>query len=446
MMTYERMLLAALAAGCATLAQAGVSEEEAKQVGTTLTPFGAEVAGNQEGSIPESKGGLTAPPANYVKGSNIRPDPFPNEKPLFSITAANMDKYGDKLSNGVKAMLKKTPSFRIDVYPTHRTVAYPETMLDNSIKNATRCKTAENGLALIPACRGGTPFPIPKTGQEVMWNLITQYVGNTEFRAKTNYVDASGRVVQTADFNGYKEQSFYNANTADPKVLSYNRGDQLASRNAGNASFLIDYIDPVDMPKKAYSYSPGQRRVRLAPDFAYDTPSDSSGGVQLYDEINMFSGKMDRFDFKLVGKREIFMPYNNYKLATGKLADILKPGNINPDMNRWELHRVWVVEATLKPGSRHVYSKRIFYVDEDLAGAMSENYDAAGKLWRVVMSHPIMAYDVPAPIAQVVAHMDLVSGIYVLISHTGEDGGVKFVRPKPASFWTQSGLSATSVR
>ena len=111
MMTFARMLLAALAAGCATLAQAAVSEGEAKQLESTLTPFGAEVAGNKDGSIPEYKGGLTTPPASFANGSNVRPDPFPNEKPLFSITAANMDKYGDKVTNGVKAMLKKTPSF-----------------------------------------------------------------------------------------------------------------------------------------------------------------------------------------------------------------------------------------------------------------------------------------------------------------------------------------------
>ena len=112
MMTYERMLLAALAAGCATLAQAGVSEEEAKQVGTTLTPFGAEVAGNKEGSIPEYKGGLTAPPANYVKGSNIRPDPFPNEKPLFSITVAERNKMGvwQNWGSALNACATLTPS------------------------------------------------------------------------------------------------------------------------------------------------------------------------------------------------------------------------------------------------------------------------------------------------------------------------------------------------
>lgn len=440
------MVVAAAAACCNSPAQAAVSEQEAKQLESRLTAFGAEAAANKEGTIPAYSGGLTTPPANFVKGTTLRPDPFPGEKPLYSINASNMEKYGDKLTDGIKGMLKKTPSFRIDVYPSHRTVAYPQELLNNAVKNATRCKTAEEGLAIIEACRGGTPFPIPKTGHEVMWNHITRYVGNTEFRAKTNYVDASGRVIQTADFYGYQEMPYYNPSAADPKVMIYYRGDQLSARNAGNSTFFADHLNPVETGRRVYAYSPGQRRVRVAPDFAYDTPSDSSGGVQLYDEVNVFSGKMDRFDFKLIGKREVFMPYNNYKLYNGKLADILKPNNINPDMNRWELHRVWVVEATVKPGKRHVYSKRIFYIDEDLGGAMADNFDASGKLWRVVMSYVAPAYDVPASGSNVYAHMDLISGIYVYITHTGESGGIKFVPPKPSSFWTPAGLSAGAVR
>jgi hypothetical protein len=83
-------------------------------------------------------------------------------------------------------------------------------VLDNSIKNATRCKTIEDGIGLDPACYGGVPFPIPKAGIEAMWNVQAHFNGvAVEFRAKTNYVDATGRVVQSADFNGYTESPYY---------------------------------------------------------------------------------------------------------------------------------------------------------------------------------------------------------------------------------------------
>ncbi len=452
-MTGHARIFAAVTLGIAaaytSVSHAAVSADEAKQLGTTLTPFGAEKAGNKEGTIPEYNGGLTTPPAGFVPGPGPkpRPDPFPNDKPLYSIDAKNMDKYADKLTEGAKAMMTKHPGFRIDVYPTRRTVAYPQFVLDNTVKNATRCKTVDEGLAIVPECAGGIAFPIPKTGYEVMWNYMTRWIGGTvEFRAKTIYVEPSGKVVETADFNAFTDQPYYDDARKGTGALLYSRGDQLQARSAGNATIVIDYINPVDNGRRAWSYSPGQRRVRVAPDFAYDTPTDGSGGVQLYDEINIFSGKMDRFDFKLAGKKEVFIPYNSYRLHTGKLADVAKPGFINPDLNRWELHRAWVVEATLKPGKRHVYSKRVFYVDEDGGTIVADNYDATGKLWRTVMNHPAPLYDVPATTQNPVAHYDLINGYYVLLSHTGDTGGVNVRKPRPSSFWTPDSLASTGIR
>ena len=98
-------------------ASAQVSPQEAQQLKTTLTPLGAEKAGNEEGSIPAWTGGMCTVPPGYWHGTR-RGDPFANEKPLFSITAQNMDKYADKLTDGTKAMLKRYPNtFRVDVYP-----------------------------------------------------------------------------------------------------------------------------------------------------------------------------------------------------------------------------------------------------------------------------------------------------------------------------------------
>ena len=354
-----------------------VSEDEAKQLGTTLTLFGAEKAGNKEGTIPEYTGGLTSPPASYKNGNGIRPDPFPEDKPLYSIDSKNMDQYADKLSDGTKALLKKYPSFRIDVYPTRRTVAFPKTVLDNTVKNATRCKTIEDGLAIVEECRGGMPFPIPKDGHEVMWNHLIRFQGYWyDFKARTYYVDSSGRVVLADEFTAAQEWPYYiERREVHGRVLPGSVG-QAADALGGRDQHVLRLLEPGADGTPRMDVSPGQRRVRVAPDFTYDTPTDSSGGIETFDDIQLFSGKMDRYDFKLVGKKEIIMPYNMYKANyETKAEDLLKPNHANPDKIRWELHRAWVVEATLKPGKRHIYSKRVFYWDEDWGGGVVDLYD-----------------------------------------------------------------------
>src|SRR5262245_49512754 len=148
----NKLMQALISAGVIALhaggAFAAVSAEEAKQLGTTLTVFGAEKAGNKDGTIPAYTGGLTTPPAGFNKASGIRPDPYADEKPVFSIDAKNMDQHADKLTEGTKALMKKFPSYRIDVYPTHRTVAYPELVLDATLKNAVNAKTVADGVGL----------------------------------------------------------------------------------------------------------------------------------------------------------------------------------------------------------------------------------------------------------------------------------------------------------
>lgn len=153
---------------------AATTVEKAAQLKSTLTPFGAERAGNADGSIPAWDGGYTTPIPGTVPGQSA-PDPFAADKPLFSITANNMAQYADKLTDGTKALLKKYPdTFRVDVFPTRRTAAAPQRVYDGTFANATRCKLLDGGdTGLIPEakfCAGGVPFPIPNNGSEAMWN------------------------------------------------------------------------------------------------------------------------------------------------------------------------------------------------------------------------------------------------------------------------------------
>src|SRR5216117_2538075 len=87
---------------------AAVSPDEAAKIKTTLTPMGAEKAGNADGSIPAWTGGLTKDVAG-AKFGDVPADPFPGEKPVLQITTRNAAQYADKLSEGTKALLAKYP-------------------------------------------------------------------------------------------------------------------------------------------------------------------------------------------------------------------------------------------------------------------------------------------------------------------------------------------------
>ena len=461
MMKFSKFLTAASVATLLTsigggAAWAGVSVEEAKQLGRNLTLWGAEKAGNKEGTIPEYTGGLptsTSPPG-FVKGSGKWPNPFADEKPLVSITAQNMDKYADKLSEASKVLLKRYPTYRIDVYPSHRTVNPPKHFLDATLRNATAASATNNGLS-IEGAAGGTPFPIPKTGYEVMWNHMTRWTATAYLmKFQQYYLDSNGRRVLGADYDG----SFNypgNAPGMTPDQFKKNGGWYFESaynavsppRVLGDCTLIRDNLDPVDSIRKAYQYSASTRRVRLAPDVAYDTPVTSMGGVPAWDESGLFLGKMDRFDFKLVGKKEMYIPYNNYDALYNTAPEKLYlDKHINPDILRWELHRVWVVEATLKPGLRHIYTKRMFYIDEDYVGAgASDEWDAGGKLYKGAFTVNAVSYDSGAVANFPYMVYDLATGSYTLGAFMGGRGGF-WPREQlwPANTFTPDGLVARS--
>lgn len=415
-------LVWAVVTAFSTQALAAVTAEEAKQLGTTLTKFGAIKAGNKEGTIPEYTGGLTTAPAGFEAGSGFWADPFKDEKPILRIDAKNYQQYADKLSAGQQELFKKHADFYMDVYPTHRTAAFPERILDNTVRNATGCKVAKDGLVVEEACRGGLPFPIPKTGYEVMWNQQLRYKADTTTKSSRSWVvDSNGKVVMTAQQKTLEETPYYHEDLdgRDPQLYwrTYSV-TQAPIRKAGEATGLMDFLDPTEKPRRAWSYTPGQRRIKLAPEFAYDTPVASMGGVTLFDELFVFSGQMDRFDFKLVGKKEMYLPYNAYKLYFGcGVEEQFMDKFPNPACWRWELHRVWVVEATLKPNFRHVYAKRTYYFDEDTYGAgLYDAFDQNGQLYRSIFNSMVQLYDVKAPYTVKNVVHDFNKGMYALVN------------------------------
>ncbi len=442
------LIVAGLTLAYATAALGAVSAEEAKKLGATLTAIGAEKGGNADGSIPPYTGGLTTAPASYKAGSGVRPSPYADEKPLFSITAKNMDQYASKLTEGSKALLKKYPTYRMDVYKTHRTVALPKHVLDATIKNAVTAQTANGGLSVRNA-KGGIPFPIPKDGYEAMWNHLLAYKGEAyEIRYKYYNVDAAARRTLATEGIVIQEYPYYfRDNPSKETYLMVNVNYLAPARRAGESMMLKDPLNMAEAGRRAWQYLPGQRRVKLAPDVAFDTPDPGAAGMTTYDDNFLYNGSMERYTMKLIGKKEVYVQYNSYKTNyLAKADELTMPKHVNPDCVRWELHRVWVVEATLKPGKRHIYAKRTFYLDEDSwLGLATESYDARGQLFRTQFAGLTHGYDVMAPYNELMISYDLIAGVYKFGTEA-EGGYIRYNKPRPASFWNPENMAGSGVR
>ena len=433
----------------AAAAQAAVTADEAAKLKTTLTPFGAERAGNADGSIPAWTGGYTTPMPGFVNGGR-RGDPFAAEKPLYSINAANLAQHAGKLSEGTQALIKKYPqSFRVDVYKTHRTAAAPQWVYDNTFKNAT---TARMDGMTVKGAFGGIPFPLAKTGEEMMTNHLLRWRGEawqTNFRGYLG--TASGQRVLSVEAIGDFQMPYYAAGAADKFS-----GDFWTVRvtNSGppvRAGEMITGRENVEHDKTAaWVYLTGQRRVRKLPNACCDTPSPSSSGVASFDETDVFTGRTDRYDWKVVGKQELLIPYNSNRLHTPKTdAEVLLANHLNPDHVRWELHRVWVVEATLRAGQRHQAPKSRYYLDEDTwIAVIGDRWDANGQLWKTLWSHPVVMPELPATTPQQQwGFNDLISGAWYASGVVNErPQHYRIVPRRPDSFFTPEAMAGEGVR
>jgi len=436
--------------------------DKVKQLGTTLTPWGAEIAGNKDSTIPAYTGGLKEPPAGYNPKSGKWVDPYAADKPLFSIDQKNMAQYADKLTPGAQEMLKRWPTYRIDIYPTRR--GYPQMSKERAEatrKNATNpeCKTTADGVGIV-GCWGGTPFPIPSNGNEVMWNSLLRERPVLANDAATNYViDSSGSQSAPQDYYGFGDSAYWDG-TETPYTgggAHYYRSLTITTspaRDAGGKILLWYPLRYDTDDQRTWSYTTGQRRTRLAPEFAYDTPITALGGVLYFDEAAMFSGRMDRFNYKLVGKREMYVPYNAVKATWSPPEVAIGKQFVNPDVMRWELHRVWVVEATLKSGARHAASKRNYYVDEDSWTIMaSEGFDQSGKIFRVLLNHSSPNYSGSGGVADfqsAIQAYDLARGAYTVVSHHGKPNASYSTEPTRSAAFKSSmspeAMAAAGVR
>jgi hypothetical protein len=455
MITFARLTVLALA--CAMLgvpmARAAVSADEAAKLKTTLTPLGGERAGNKDGTIPPWEGGYPID-ASY-KSASIA-DLFAKDKPLFTITPQNVAQYADKLTDGTQGLLKRYPSFKVEVYPTRRTAAAPQWVYDNTFKNATRTTIDPSGeLGPFPkGGYGGIPFPIPKTGEEALWNHLLRWqtpgyqtvpslvrvtpegraimVSENVAQTKVPYYDPSGSLEQWEGSGS--EMLIRRVATSGPPLRA---GEMLLQRNKTD-----------DVKSQTWVYLTGQRRVRRLPLSCCDVPSPVAGGILNFDEVEVYGSSIGRYDWKLMGKREMYVPYNtnHYHQATS-LEQLMGASTINPEFLRFELHRVWIVEGTLKPGQRHVAPRVRLYLDEDTwIATAGERWDAQGQLYKVTYNLTTVMPSVPATMVLGYISYDLIGGGYFASAYLNRDRQVDFTVALPNRMFTPEALSGEGVR
>ena len=424
------LFLAALAV--TSQIHAELEPSDIARLGQDLTPVGAIRAGNAEGTIPAWEGGITTPPAGYEPGMH-HPDPFAGDTILYTVTAANMAQYESILTEGHKALLSTYPdTYKLPVYPTRRSASLPQRIYDATKATAATARITGDGAGLAGAAIG-IPFPIPSNGMEAIWNHLCRFRGDSAMRYVAQAApqrNGSYTLVQFEDeflFNysipGQTPEGLDN-------VLAYFKQSVLApARLAGSILLVHETMDQIREPRKAWTYNVGQRRVRRAPQVAYDNPGTAADNMRTSDQFDMFTGAIDRYNWTLVGRQEMLVPYNSYKLHSDSVSveSIITPLHINQDLTRYELHRVWVVEADLKDGIRHIYPKRRFYIDEDSWQILAvDQYDDRGEIWRVSEGHGINYYEVPVYWTTLEVHIDLKDGRYLAIGMDNENEMYQF--------------------
>ena len=328
----------------------------------------------------------------------------------------------------------------------------PQRIYDATEEFAPTATLVNEGSGVEGVIRG-IPFPVPQNGLEVIWNHLLRYRGDAAVRYIAQAAPQRSGSYSLVEF---EDEFWFNYARADLKpaelentIIYFKQAVLAPARLAGTILLAHETLDQVKEPRSAWVYNAGQRRVRRAPQVAYDNPGTASDGMRTSDQFDMFNGAPDRYNWELAGKREMIVPYNSYQLHSDhvRYKDILQPLHINQDLARYETHRVWVVEARLKEGASHIYSRRTFYVDEDSWQILAvDQYDARGQLWRASEAHCINYYEVPVFWSTLEVHTDLLAGRYLAIGLDNESRMYDFGIQRNASDYSPGALRRSGVR
>ena len=415
----------------AAAAEAKVPQAQANRLGRDLTPMGSEKAGNANGSIPVWSGGLSSIPPNvkWISGQGQHANPFTKDKVLFTITPKNKKRYGKLLTDGYKELLDAySSSFTMPVYKTRRSCGLPAFVYKANKRNALVGTLIGGGNGVSESIMG-TPFPIPNSALEIIWNHTLRYRSFKATREFTAIAPTRGgsftpTTVQDEAILQWSDPAAKRAEDLDNISIYYIAHTIAPARRAGSVILVHETLNRAKDARKAWQYSPGTRRVRRAPNIAYDNPGTNSDGLTTSDSFDGYNGAPDRYNWKILGKSEKYIAYNNYRSALAPIRKLVSSRHLNQDYARYERHRVWTIEARLKPTARHVYSRRVKHLDEDAWRiATSELYDGRGELWRVQEMLQVQFYEVPLCGGAGEIVYDLQSGRYVgLALRNGTDG------------------------
>lgn len=417
---------------CFTLGTTSALAQSAK-----VNALGAEMAANAAGTIPEWTGGLTKAPAGFDPKKGYA-DPFASEKPLFVINQSNLAQHEKFLPAGQIALIKRYPNYTIPVYKTHRTAAFSPEMMMSIDMEGNKPKLAHGGLAVEGVQSTSVPFPEPKNGLEAVWNTLLRRPAQTLRSHTASFVAGNGS--RPVVFASSQTIAWAPAiGKAGSNLLFALIGESTKpSAQSGEALLVLDTLNFKDDARNAWIVNSGQRRVLRAPELVHAAPAGNSDALRTVDDIYGFNGSPERFDWKLLGKREMYIPYNNYKLSDKSLKydNMINDAFLKPELTRFELHRVWVIEGTLKPGAEHIYSKRTMYVDEDSwYVALMDQYDTKGELWRIKMLYLMQAYDAPGLYTSGEVQHDLNARKSVFSAFQNEEPATEFNVPvKPGEF------------
>lgn len=423
------------------------TEDNIARLGNDLTPMGSIRAGNADGTIPAWDGGITRDdwPAGYQPGDR-HPDPFADDEPLFTITADNYREYADRLGAGQIALFERYPdTYYMKVYPTHRSASFPQRIYEATIDNAATGRLVANGEGVEDVYEG-FPFALPQNAYELMWNHKLKYKGIGGARYNNQVVPTSSGSFQLIKLREELLGLYYKEGMTIDKtnniLLYFFQEVESPARLAGNILLVHETLNQLKQPRQAWIYNPGQRRVRRAPNVAYDNPGTASDGLRTNDMTDMFNGAMDRYNWKIVGKKEMYIPYNSYRAHSADLTpdDLVQAGHLDPEHMRYELHRVWIMDANLREGTRHIHPRRTFYLDEDSYQiALIDHYDQQDNIWRVSEAHTLNYYELPTYWSTILSHMDLQAGRYVATGLDNQDPAPSFnIDLSPSNYTPQA--------
>lgn len=425
-MKRTTFLVSALAiSAIATSALAKVPEAQVNRLGNDLTPMGSEKAG--EGNIPAWTGGLQTVPGNvtYKPGDKLA-NPFASDAVKYTVTGQNMGQYEALLTPGYQAMLKTYPSYKMNVYETRRTCAFPDRYYEATKRNAQVGELVGGGSGVSEGIFG-TPFPIANNALEMIWNHALRYRSFKSVRQfaaapVTRGGDYTLQIVQDEAIITWSDPSKQRAEDLNNISLYYISNTIAPARAAGNVILVYEALNAQVQPRQAWQYSPGTRRVRRAPNISYDNPGTNSDGLSTSDAFDGFNGAPDRYDWTVLGKNVRLVSANGYEGEATPYRDYLQAAHLNQDKVRYEERRVWEFEAKLRPNTRHVYARRVYHNEEDAWQiASAELYDGRGQLWRMQELHQIQRYNVPLCGSAAEIVYDLQAGRYLALSMQNEE-------------------------